>query len=142
MSKKRHFVAEVTNLTGSRLPALFLKRAANECLRTLNVKKTVSVVLAGDKKVKTLNKIYRHKNKVTDVLSFGGCGDSDFLGEIVICLPQARRQAKKCGAPVKAELTRLLIHGLLHLAGYDHDKSRSAARKMFSQQEIFLKKLT
>ena len=107
-------------------------------MKKLTIKKNVSIVLVKDKKIQELNKIYRKKNKVTDVLSFGDWDDKNFLGEVIICLPQAQRQAKKYGTLLKQELTRLLAHGILHLAGFDHEKSKSEEKKMFKLQEEML----
>ncbi len=120
-------------------------------------KKDISLVFVGDVKMKELNKEYRGKNKVTDVLSF------EELNEIFICVPQAKRQAKhnphlisplkkgrKRGGKIesgllktglKAELTRLLTHGIVHLSGYDHAKSAQEADRMFRVEEKILEKL-
>lgn len=132
----------ITNLTTSRSLNSFLKKAALSCLKARRVRKSVSLVLAGDKKIKDLNRKYRRQNKITDVLAFGDGEEPHFLGEIVICLPQARRQAKEYGVTLRQELIRLLVHGLLHLAGYDHEGSRKEAKKMFGLQEKMVKHVT
>ncbi|MEK9183405.1 MAG: rRNA maturation RNase YbeY [Patescibacteria group bacterium] len=118
-----------------------LKKVASYCLKKLVIKKNISVVLVNDEKIQELNKIYRKKNKVTDVLSFGDWNDKDFLGEVIICLPQAKRQAKKYGTNLKQELTRLLAHGILHLAGLDHERSKTEETKMFKLQEQIIEKI-
>lgn len=134
--------AAITNLTGAKSISPFLKKITVLCLERLGIKKGVSIVLAGDKKIKSLNSLYRRKNRVTDVLSFGDfsipSGEKDFLGEIVICLPQARRQAKSYGISVKQELARLLLHGILHLAGYEHEKGGKEEKEMSRMQERIL----
>lgn len=98
----------------------------------------VEITLVGDKKIKSLNSKYRGKNKVTDVLSFSWREDGEmpgkFLGQIYICYPQIIRQAKDYKIAVKEEFARMLVHGLLHLVGYDHVKPGDA-RKMFKLQE-------
>jgi probable rRNA maturation factor len=87
----------------------------------------VSVVLTGDDQIRNLNRIYRRKNRPTDVLAFaqreGALGDrSDrLLGDVVVSIPTTRRQAAAARRPVVAELTMLLAHGLLHLLGWDHE---------------------
>lgn len=126
---------EINNQTAATSLNFFLKKVANYCLEKLAIKKNVSIVLVADKKIQELNKIYRKKNKITDVLSFGDWNDKNFLGEVIICLPQAKRQAKKYKTNLKQELTRLLIHGILHLAGFDHEKSKQEEKKMFKLQE-------
>lgn len=101
-------------------------------------KAEVSVTLTGDAEVRRLNKKYRKKDKTTDVLSFeGGMGD---LGDIVISIPQTRRQAKENGKSERKELAMLLVHGTLHLLGYDHIKPKDA-KVMLPLQERILKKL-
>ncbi|HBV58309.1 MAG TPA: rRNA maturation RNase YbeY [Candidatus Magasanikbacteria bacterium] len=132
---------EINNQTTSASLDFFLKKVADYCLKKLAIKKDISIVLVTDKKIQELNKIYRKKNKVTDVLSFGDWNDKDFLGEVIICLPQAKRQAKKYSTLLKQELTRLLTHGILHLAGFDHEKSKSEEKKMFKLQEEIIEKI-
>ncbi len=87
----------------------------------------VSFVLTDDKRIHQLNKIYRHKDRPTDVLAFamreGRFGElaGDVLGDVIVSVPTARRQADERGAPLLDEVTMLLAHGLLHLLGWDHD---------------------
>jgi probable rRNA maturation factor len=86
----------------------------------------VTIVLAGDATLRRLNRTFRKKDKTTDVLSFpsGRDGHPDGsrpLGEIVISVPQAGRQAKAAGHARAIELRVLVIHGYLHLLGYDHE---------------------
>ncbi len=97
-----------------------------------------------------LNSAYRGKNKTTDVLSFeAGIPVSikegpQILGDIVISIPRAESQAQSANIEFHDELCRLLIHGVLHLTGYDHEASPYMARKMRKkEQEIFnaLKKM-
>jgi probable rRNA maturation factor len=87
----------------------------------------LSIVLTSDDQIKLLNRIYRKKNRPTDVLAFaqreGKHGDraGRILGDVVISVETARRQAVARGADWLTELTMLLAHGLLHLLGWDHD---------------------
>jgi len=86
----------------------------------------LSIVLAGDATVRGLNRRFRGKDTTTDVLSFP-CGESELpdgsrpLGEIVISVAQAARQAAASGHSLARELRVLVIHGYLHLLGYDHE---------------------
>ena len=96
----------------------------------------VSVLLVGDKAMRSLNRQYRGRDRTTDVLSFS-LREGRFnrlqphvLGDIVVCLPAAARQAKAAGEPRHAEIGRLLVHGYLHLLGYDHERSRAEASRM------------
>lgn len=99
----------------------------------------LSVALVGDDEMRRLNATYRHKDRTTDVLAFsqreGEHADaaSALLGDVVISLPVATRQASERGHPVARELAELLVHGILHLLGYDHERSPADARKMFAR---------
>ena len=80
----------------------------------------VTVALVSDRKIRTLNRTYRHKDYATDVLSFPAA-DPATLGDVVIATGVARRQAREAGHPLQTELRVLALHGLLHLLGYDHE---------------------
>jgi len=102
----------------------FARRLARTAPRTAATELTI--VLAGDATVRRLNRVFRKKDKTTDVLSFPESGrpypDGTLpLGEIVISVPQAARQAKAAGHGLARELRLLVIHGYLHLLGYDHE---------------------
>jgi probable rRNA maturation factor len=83
----------------------------------------VSLVFCGDGRMRTLNRRYRGKDRTTDVLSFlpGAGGDPGFLGDLVISAPEARRQARAGALPLPSVVEKLLLHGLLHLLGHDHE---------------------
>ena len=90
-------------------------------------KAELSIVLTGDEQIQRFNRIYRKKDRPTDVLAFpmqegelGGV-NSEILGDILISIPTACRQAEKIGRDLISEVTFLLAHGLLHLLGWDHD---------------------
>ena len=125
----------------------------------------ISVHLIGDKKIKGINKNYRGKNKVTDVLAFAmqpSClpagrqalkamaGKEGFdgqigkrnndLGDIFISIPQVKRQAKEQKISYKEELARILVHGILHLNEYDHMNEKEK-KEMFGLQEKMVKKI-
>ena len=123
---------EIFNLTQDQNVLVWLKKVS----QNLKIKKDFSVILVGDKKIRQLNWQYRKKNKITDVLSFEG--EADFLGEVVISLPEAKRQAKKYKLNLKIEMSRLLIHGILHLLGFDHEKNAKEAEKMYALQDKLL----
>lgn len=103
---------------------------------------TVSLAIVGEKKIKQLNSIYRKKNQVTDVLSFENddrLSREEPLGEILVCLPVAKKQAKQMKHSLKKEMNRLVLHGFLHLMGYDHEKEKEA-EKMESLETKILNK--
>jgi probable rRNA maturation factor len=103
----------------------------------------ISVLLATDTTIRTLNRDFRKKDKATDVLSFPADEDqpgvaSKLAGDLAISLDTAARQAEEHEHPLQVEVKILLLHGLLHLAGYDHEtdagqmaRKESALRKQF-----------
>ncbi|MDO8509857.1 MAG: rRNA maturation RNase YbeY [bacterium] len=107
------------------------------------IKGEVEINIIGDKEIKKLNQLYRQQNKITDVLSFAwqedDCVDTNTLGQIYISFPQIKRQAEVWGVTVKEELARILIHGLLHLVGYDHQEKKDE-KIMFRLQEDVVEK--
>jgi probable rRNA maturation factor len=86
-------------------------------------KSEISILFCGDGKMRSLNRRYRGKDRPTDVLAFPAEGNG-FLGDVVISVPYASRQARRRGEPASREIDRLLLHGLLHLCGYDHETDR------------------
>jgi probable rRNA maturation factor len=82
----------------------------------------IDIVFCSDEKVRELNKAYRKLDKVTDVLSFEWHED-DFAGEIFIATAQTQRQAPRFNNNYENELRRVVVHGVLHLCGYDHMKT-------------------
>jgi probable rRNA maturation factor len=100
----------------------------------------ISVLLIGDRAMRTLNRRYRGKDRTTDVLSFP-LREGPFprvqhhlLGDIVISVPAAARQAREAGEALPDEIDRLLVHGFLHLLGYDHERGRVEARRMEARE--------
>jgi probable rRNA maturation factor len=102
---------------------------------------SVSVFLAGEETLAALNSRYRDVDRATDVLSFAA-GNTDpetglfHLGEIVISLPRAARQASARAHPLQREISLLAIHGTLHLLGHDHAKAAEKKRMWRAQREI------
>lgn len=103
----------------------------------------ISVVFTDDREIQELNKSYRDKDKPTDVLSFSQLEGEDLvisraLGDIVISVETAAKQAKQIGHPLEDELDRLLVHGVLHLFGYDHEdvSEEEVLRMRGKEQEI------
>jgi probable rRNA maturation factor len=110
----------------------------------------LSLVLTGDPSIRELNRAFRGKDRSTDVLSFpqlDNCAEAGpqhaaahgetmpaVLGDVVISVDTALRQAERLGVTPESRLRSLLIHGVLHLLGYNHEKSQAEARRMFARE--------
>ncbi|MDQ6892930.1 MAG: rRNA maturation RNase YbeY [Acidobacteriota bacterium] len=84
----------------------------------------ISVLFCGDHRMRALNRSYRGMDRSTDVLAFpsgGPAAGGVFAGDVIVSIPYAKRQARRCGESASRELDRLLVHGFLHLLGYDHE---------------------
>jgi rRNA maturation RNase YbeY len=119
---------------------------AARLLNELNVDAELSVVLVDDREMQALNATYRKKNRPTDVLAFSmregePAPRTNLLGDVVISVDTAARQAAERGVSVAAEIRTLLTHGILHLLGYDHERSPSEARRMFALQRKLMMRL-
>ena len=144
----------IKNFTKNKLDQKYLNKVAEKTLKVVKFKKPVeiSLVVVGEKKIRSLNKKYRKIDKITDVLSFGftfGLHSSAetmepttppdeiiYLGEIFICYTQAVKQAKQKKHFLKKELAVLLIHGILHLLGYDHQGNYENSEMKVLEEKI------
>lgn len=106
---------------------------------------SISVIFIGNKKMKELNFKYRGKNSTTDILSFPYLESEPsgnlFLGEIIINPTRVLLQAKQYNKTFWQELDRILVHGILHLIGYNHEASSYKAIKMHKLEEKILSNL-
>lgn len=98
-----------------------LRRVLEGAARSLGVSGEVALVLTRDPAVRDLNARYRGKDKPTDVLSFPGPGGDGGLGDIMISVDTAERNARRRGRALQRELDVLALHGFLHVLGYDHE---------------------
>ena len=138
-------------IASARQYARAFRADADSLLRILSLERCeLSLMLVSDSAMQRLNRDFRAKDQPTDVLSFpqleeGGevpssvrSGGADApplaLGDVVISFDTARRQARELGQDVAARIRTLLIHGLLHLLGYDHERSAAEARRMFARE--------
>ena len=105
----------------------------------------VSIEFVGDARMRRLNCDYRQKDQTTDVLAFAcreaGGPATPMLGDVVVSVPTAKRQAESLVLSLNEELVRLLIHGLLHVLGYDHERSTKEAQRMRRKEEKLLEAL-
>jgi len=159
---------EIRNFTQNEIDESLLKNVIKNVLKEVDIKEKteISLAIVGDGRMRKLNKMYRGKNRVTDVLSFENKTvipylakafprlkknkDIEFidppdnikrLGEIIICYPQAKKQARRLSHSLEKELIILLIHGMLHLLGYDHEGNLKEAKKMNDLENIILDKI-
>jgi len=118
----------------NRVPsARTLSRFLREAQAAVQLRGQVTVLLTTDAAIRSLNRRFRGKNQATDVLSFPAeaLGPEKIAGDLAISVQTARRQAAACGHSLGTELKVLILHGLLHLAGYDHatDAGQMARRE-------------
>lgn len=108
----------------------------------------LSIELAGDHRMRRLNRLYRKKDRTTDVLAFPmrealmppAAGPmTHMLGDVVISVPQALRQAIEAGGQPDDEIVSLLVHGVLHLCGYDHERGEKEAARMHRRERQLLR---
>lgn len=143
---------EINNLTENKVDESFIKKMIKQVLKGEKVKEepALSIAFLGPGRMRKLNKTYRKRNRVTDVLAFpeskvkfekfklGPTQKVKGLGEIVICLREVKKNARKFEATFEKELARVLIHGILHLLGYNHEKSDKEAKAMEEKEKKYL----
>lgn len=134
---------------GCRAPSVArrLGRSARRLLGALRrADAELSVLVVSDREMRRLNRVWRGRDRSTDVLSFSqaegeGGAPGGLLGDVVISVDTARRQAAERGVAVGKEADRLLIHGVLHLLGYDHEVSPAEARRMQRRERALARAL-
>jgi probable rRNA maturation factor len=137
-------VALVSRVRNGAAGARKLRSTAGRLLETLGYPKaSLSLSLVGDAAMRRLNREYRRVDRTTDVLSFPLFEPDELkrrkdvlLGDVVISIPTARRQAAAYGAPLQRELERLLIHGVLHLLGHDHEEEAERTRMIRQERRL------
>ncbi|MFH0853919.1 MAG: rRNA maturation RNase YbeY [bacterium] len=130
----------------------FVQEVVDKCANFLKITHNeLSIAFVSDKEIRKMNRNYRNIDKTTDVLSFGmiargkerlplkSSAPDVSYAEIIISYKQAKKQAKENKIAIKKEIEKLLVHGLLHLAGYDH-KTASEAKKMEEIEYYWLQK--
>lgn len=140
---------EINNLTSIPVSKGFFKKIARKILK--NEKKSdleLSIALVSIYKIKELNKKYRGEDKPTDVLAFF---QLDFknkkvknkknLGEVIICPQEIKKNSSRFKISFKEEIANCLIHGILHLLGYDHENFLKEAKLMGKKQNYYFSKI-
>jgi probable rRNA maturation factor len=127
----------------SGIDARALKRTARAILDCLGQRDAaLAVSLVGDAEMRKLNRIHRGQDRPTDVLSFPLAAAADprggerLLGDVVISVETARRQAADYDATLEAELKRLLVHGVLHVIGHDHEEAGERKRMRAEERRL------
>ncbi len=103
-----------------------------------HLRQNISLAFIDSRTMRSLNKKWRHKDYVTDILSFNlaQSAKDDLLGELLLCQTVVKRQAREHGHSVEREMQILIVHGCLHLLGYDHEKTNEA--KVMESREVKL----
>ena len=116
-----------------------LSRFLNRLRKSTGLDEKVNVLITDNRKMAELNSRFRHKNAPTDVLSFPS-GADDWVGDIAVSVEIARENARRLGHSLAEELKILVLHGFLHLAGYDHESDDGRMTKQESElrQELGL----
>ncbi|MBT3321512.1 MAG: rRNA maturation RNase YbeY [Anaerolineae bacterium] len=126
-----------------KLDSHLLENAARTALKNQSAPEdaTLSILLTDDEQIKTLNRDYRGYDSPTDVLSFD-VHERDpetgllYLGEIILSIPYAAKQAKEHGHLLEAEVQLLIVHGVLHLLGHDHAEATEKEKMWTAQSKI------
>jgi len=146
---------EIINFTENKVEEPWVKKIVSFVLQAekQNENATISIAFLGPGRMRKLNKQYRGKNTTTDVLSFvekevafekykiGKLKEQGGLGEIVVCLREVKKNSKRNKTDFEKELAFVLIHGLLHLLGYEHEKTDTKAKEMQAKEMSYLKQI-
>ena len=138
----------ITNETDEYVDEALLNKVADYAMKSEDVNNgVVNIIIVDNKKIREINKEYRKIDKETDVISFALEDDDTFielpirvLGDIYISIDKVKVQASEYGHSEKREICFLVVHGILHLLGYDH-MNASDEKVMFSKQEKILDEL-
>ena len=141
---KDAFIIDISDLTGqSPVPSVFFKKLILRVLKKEKIRRaTLSLLLVSDSFIRRLNKKFLARDRATDVLAFD-LEDKEMprhhlAGDIAVSLDTARATSRVFKISVEEELCRYVVHGILHLAGYD-DRSSFKKRQMWKRQEELLK---
>lgn len=131
---------------GKSFPAQELKKIARAVLELLEQGEVeLSLALVGNAEIRKLNARFRSKDEPTDVLSFPSGArlptGAQLLGDVVISIERAKRQAREQKVTLREEMVTLLIHGVVHLLGYDHERSAKDARIMGALEKKIRRRL-
>ena len=129
-----------------KVKSVLLRKAARAALEQQRLQGDLTIVITGNAQLRALNREFRQIDAPTDVLSFAtddqpqASKQTRYLGDVIISFTRAKEQAKAGGHPVEAELQLLVVHGVLHLLGHDHD-TRPEKASMWQAQARILKNI-
>lgn len=126
----------IINKTKKKIGINNLKKLVQKIFLELKFNSSICILLCGDKYCKKINEKFLNKDRPTDVLSFP-LNEKNYLGDILINIRQVERQAKKYKVEFEDELKRMVIHGILHLLGFDHEKDKGKMENF--ENKLFLK---
>lgn len=144
---------EINNLTKFNLDEKEIKEIIKKVLENGFKNADLSIAFVKLGIIKNLNKRYRNKNQATDVLSFSGVEKTEkkfkikkteknkYLGEIIICPEEVLKNSKEFKSGFEKEINKVLIHGVLHLLGYEHEGSKQKAEAMEKKQSYYFKNI-
>jgi len=133
---------DVNNLTIDKINIRKTKNNIHKILKLLNSNLNLSVVFVSPTEIKKINRGWRGKNTITDILSFGKLDfpiKQAFNGELILCLEQIKKQAQRFNRSIEEESVWLIVHGILHLLGYDHQIKKDEKKMNYLAQSIFNK---
>jgi probable rRNA maturation factor len=135
---------EINNLTNFTVDKTFFTGVAKKVLKGENKgTENISIAFVSPEEIHKLNKKYRKKDKPTDVLSFERVSDfKEEAAEIIVCPAMVREKSQDSKLPLKKELAKILIHGILHTLGYDHEISEKDAVLMEEKEAMYFKKIS
>jgi probable rRNA maturation factor len=127
----------------SALPAATVRRVVDGVLRGERRRAEVAVTFLGPVRMRALNREHLGHDYPTDVISFAlAAPDGSLVGDVYVCRSVAAKQAKQLGVPLRQELIRLVVHGTLHVLGYDHPEGEGRLRSpMWKKQERYVARL-
>lgn len=125
------------------LPAATVQRIVATVLRAERRRAEVAVTFLGPTRMRALNRGHLGHDRMTDVISFALTSpQGELVGDVYICRAVAAQHAKRLGVPLRQELVRLVVHGTLHVLGYDHpDGGARTASPMWRRQERYVGRL-
>jgi probable rRNA maturation factor len=134
---------EINNLTKFTVDKAFFLGVAKKVLKGENRGTTnLSIAFVTAEEIQKLNKKYRKKDKPTDVLSFEKTSDfKDECAEVILCPEYIKEKTKESPRSLRKEMAYMLIHGILHVLGYDHEISKIEEERMFAKQEFYFEKI-